>query len=176
VIGFVGNLVPVKIADNFTVIFKKTGKKSFAFVVVNDGPIRDKIQLECLEYNLSVDFVGRVWQDDVFKYMNLMDVLILPSRNEGWPCVVLEAQACGVPVVGSDNGGIPEAIEDGGMVVHDGDDFENRFAEAVINQLANPPSRQELRERALEYDWLRIVEKEIDVYQTLIFKAHIDES
>jgi len=73
-----------------------------------------------LEYNLSVDLVGCAWQDDVYKYMELMDVLILPSRNEGWQCVVLEAQACGVPVVGSDNWGISEVIEDGGMIVQEG--------------------------------------------------------
>lgn len=39
--------------------------------------------------------------DEVPYYMNAIDVMILPSRNEGWPCIVLEAQACGVPVAGS---------------------------------------------------------------------------
>lgn len=167
-VGFVGNISYVKRADRFVSIFQKIySGLEVQFAVVGNGPLLGKVSEQCRARKLPTRFFGRVASDDVPLYMNAMDVMILPSRNEGWPCVVLEAQACGVPVVGSDNGGIPEAIEDGGMVVHDGDDFENKFGEAVINQLANLPSRQELRERALEYDWLRIVEKEIEVYEDL---------
>jgi len=45
--------------------------------------------------------IGRVSQVDVAKYMNAMDVMVLPSRNEGFGAVVIEAQACGTCVVGS---------------------------------------------------------------------------
>lgn len=169
VVGFVGNLVPVKRADRFPAIFKKIAEKTDArFLVVGDGPLREKIQQDCSKYNLRVDFVGRVPQDDVFKYMNLMDVLILPSRNEGWPCVVLEAQACGVPVVGSNNGGIPEAIGNGGSVVQDGENFEERFAKSVVEFLRNPVDSLELRKRAVQFDWSIVVGKEIAVYKEVI--------
>jgi len=79
--------------------------------------------------------------------MNAMDVMILPSRNEGFGAVIIEAQACGVPVVGSSNGGIPEAIGDGGIVVEEGENFEKRFAEAVINFLENPIDSNYIREK-----------------------------
>ena len=97
-----------------------------------------------------------------------MDVMILPSKNEGWPCVVLEAQACGVPVVGSSNGGIPEAIGDGGIVVEEGEDFEKRFAEAVVELLKNPIERDYLRERALGFSWKNIVKQEVTVYEEVL--------
>jgi len=117
---------------------------------------------------LKVKFVGRVPNDEVPYYMNAMDVMILPSRNEGWPCVVLEAQACGVPVVGSSNGGIPEAIGDGGIAVEEGENFEKRFAEAVINLLENPIDSNCIREKALEYSWENIVKKEVKVYEEVV--------
>ena len=100
--------------------------------------------------------------------MNAMDVMILPSRNEGWPCVVLEAQACGVPVVGSSNGGIPEAIGDGGIVIEEGEDFEKRFADAVVELLKNPIDSGYLRERALGFSWENIVKQELTVYEEVL--------
>ena len=106
--------------------------------MVGDGELRKSIENECKKRKLKVKFVGSVSHEEVPYYMNAMDVMILPSRNEGWPCVVLEAQGCGVAIVGSSNGGIPEAIGDGGIVVEEGEDFEKRFAESVVKLLENP--------------------------------------
>jgi len=117
---------------------------------------------------LNVKFVGRVSQDKVPYYMSAMDVMILPSRNEGFPTVVNEAQACGIPVVGSSNGGIPEEIGDGGIVVEEGENFEKGFAEAVINLLENPIDSNCIREKALEYSWENIVKKEVKVYEEVL--------
>jgi len=100
--------------------------------------------------------------------MNAMDVMILPSRNEGFGAVIIEAQACGVPVVGSSNGGIPEAIGDGGIVIEEGEDFEKRFAEAVVEMLKNPIEREYLRERALGFSWENIVKREVAVYEEVL--------
>jgi len=106
--------------------------------------------------------------DEVPYYMNAMDVMILPSRNEGFGAVIIEAQACGVPVVGSSNGGIPEAIGDGGIVIEEGEDFEKRFAEAVVEMLKNPIEREYLRERALGFSWENIVKREVAVYEEVL--------
>jgi teichuronic acid biosynthesis glycosyltransferase TuaC len=150
VVGFVGGLKKIKRADKLPEIFEYIlSKKDVEFLVVGDGELRENVEKECQKRNLNVKFVGRVSQDKVPYYMNAMDVMILPSRNEGWPCVVLEAQACGVPVVGSSNGGIPEAIGDGGMAVEEGEDFEKRFAEAVVEMLKKPIDSGYLRKRAL---------------------------
>lgn len=100
--------------------------------------------------------------------MNAMDVMILPSRNEGFGAVVIEAQSCGVPVVGSDNGGIPEAVGNGGIIVKEGDYFEKRFATAVIELLDNPIDSETLRQRSLSFSWQNIVNKELEIYEKLI--------
>ncbi len=169
-VGFVGNLIDIKRADKLPRIFWEIRKmrQDTEFIVVGDGELRHTICKQCEDYQLPANFVGRVLPDQVPNYMNLMDVLVLPSRNEGWPCVVLEAQACGVPVVGSDNGGIPEAIGEGGSVVPDGENFEERFAKAVVEILKNPIDPQELRKRAVQFDWSITVGKEIEVYRDVL--------
>ena len=169
VVGYVGNLKYVKRADKFSEIFENIAlKQEVEFLVVGDGELRENVEKECRQKSLKVKFLGRVPNDEVPYYMNAMDVMILPSRNEGFGAVIIEAQACGVPVVGSSNGGIPEAIGDGGIVIEEGEDFEKRFADAVVELLKNPIERDYLREKALEYSWENVVKKEIDVFNTIL--------
>ncbi len=169
VVGFVGNLLPVKRADKLPEIFYEINKqKEVDFLVVGDGPLKKEIEQRCKEKNLNVLFTGKIPHDEIPKYMNAMDVMILPRRNEGFGAVVIEAQSCGVPVVGSDNGGIPEAVGNGGIIVKEGDYFEKRFATAVIELLDNPIDSETLRQRSLSFSWQNIVNKELEIYEKLI--------
>ncbi|AIY85866.1 MULTISPECIES: glycosyltransferase family 4 protein [unclassified Thermotoga] len=169
-VGFVGNLVPIKRADKLPEIFGKIAKElpNTRFLIVGDGVLKDKILKEMK--GLDVVFTGRVVQTKVAKYMNAMDVMVLPSRNEGWPCVVLEAQACGTCVIGSSNGGIPEAIGFPEYVVEEGNRFEERFAKRVVQVLREGYDMNKLLERAKGFAWKYIVEKEIDVYKRVVRK------
>ncbi len=172
VVGFVGNLINVKRADKLPEIFSYISSIYDAeFLVVGDGELRKGIENECKKRKLKVKFVGRVSHEDVSYYMNAMDVMILPSRNEGFGAVVIEAQGCGVAVVGSSNGGIPEAIGDGGIVVEEGENFEKRLAESVVKLLENPIDGSYLRKRAMDFSWENIVEKEINVYNEVLNKV-----
>jgi len=169
VVGFVGGLKEVKRADKLPEIFSYISSIYDAeFLVVGDGELRKGIENECKKRKLKVKFVGRVSHEEVPYYMNAMDVMILPSRNEGFGAVVIEAQGCGVAVVGSSNGGIPEAIGDGGIVVEEGEDFEKRFAESVVKLLESPIDKSYLRKRALSFSWKNIVEKEIEIYNEVL--------
>jgi glycosyltransferase involved in cell wall biosynthesis len=58
---------------------------------------------------LNAEFAG--WRDDVREVLNRLDLLVIPSSNEGLPRVMLEAFSAGVPVMAFPTGGIPEAIE-----------------------------------------------------------------
>ena len=64
-----------------------------------------------LASGLPVEFLD--WQDDVRAVMRELDVLVMPSKQEGMPRVLLEAISAGLPVVAYPVGGIPEVIEDG---------------------------------------------------------------
>ncbi|KAF2955574.1 glycosyl transferase group 1 [Marinitoga sp. 38H-ov] len=164
-VGFVGNLIPIKRADKLPDIFNLIGIKNTKFIVVGDGYLRNEIENKTK--NLDILFTGRVSQNDVAKYMNAMDIMILPSRNEGWPCVVLEAQACGTDVIGSNNGGIPEAIGFEEYIVEDDDNFEYRFAKRVREVLKNGYDRNKIIDRAKEFTWENIVDKEINIYNKI---------
>ncbi|ACR80322.1 MULTISPECIES: glycosyltransferase [Kosmotoga] len=163
-VGFVGNLIPIKRADKLPEIFHDISRSipNIHFIVVGDGYLKRDIEKRTKD--LQITFTGRIKPERVPIYMNAMDVMILPSRNEGWPCVVLEAQACGVPVVGSSNGGIPEAIGDNDMIVTEGPNFENRFAKRVIYVLKNSVSPNKLRRRAVKFSWKSMVRREIEIY------------
>jgi glycosyltransferase involved in cell wall biosynthesis len=104
----------------------------------------------------------------VAKYMNAMDVMVLPSREEGFGAVVIEAQACGTCVIGSSNGGIPEAIGFPEYVVKEGDQFEERFAKRVVEVLKEGYDMNRILERVKEFTWKNIVGKEIDVYRRVM--------
>lgn len=85
-----------------------------------------------------VKFLGH--RDDVPDLLREMDVLVLPSFDEGMPLVLLEAMACGVPVVATRVGGVDELVEDGidGLLVPPGD--VAALAEA-IDRLVSDPTR-----------------------------------
>lgn len=175
VIGYVGRLETIKGAHFLPDIFRNIKKyiKNVLFVVVGDGKLKNYIKKKCKIYNLEVIFTGTVNQEKLAILYNAMDVLIVPSLKEGLSCVILEAQACGVPVVGSNIGGIPEAIggREFGLVLDLGKGFEKRFAEGVIEIIKNRPSKDFLRKRALEFSWDKTIQKEIDIYNLIIKKS-----
>jgi len=169
VIGFVGGLVADKRADCFFDLFsmiKKIEPEAY-FIVIGDGPFAGK--LRDAKEHLSVHMTGFLSQNEVAGWMATFDVLILPSRVEGWGCVIKEAQAMGVPCVGSDSGGIPEAIGSGGVIVKDsGEDFIEDFARAVVRVLKDPLDPKDVIKSAQGFTWEETVGKEVAVYTEVI--------
>jgi len=123
---YVGRLSPEKNID--TILFAVDCLKKNINVelwIVGSGDELDR--LERLEKQLgivrSVKFLGRIpWGDKLFQIMRESDVLVLPSKTEGLPLVLIEAMSQGLPVVASDVGGIPEIVKDeiSGLLVSPG--------------------------------------------------------
>jgi len=90
-------------------------------MIVGDGPERKKLEklVAKLELENNVVFIGAVKPDKVVNYYGLCDTLVLPSNFEGWGRVVVEACACGKPVIMTDVGCAGEVIINGksGLVV-----------------------------------------------------------
>lgn len=109
VIGSVGRLSEEK-GHLFLIRSISSCANNVHLVLVGDGPMRPVLEAEVRQLGLGqrVHFMGH--RDDVEALMPGFDIFCLPSLNEGLPRTLLEAQACGVPVVASDTGGVREAV------------------------------------------------------------------
>jgi teichuronic acid biosynthesis glycosyltransferase TuaC len=168
VVGFLGNLNTLKGADLVPEIVKlvvRSGCRA-RFVVAGAGELSDVLKRNC--EGLPVDIIGRLRPAQVPDYLRGLDLLIVPSRSEGWPTVVLEAHSCGVRVLGSDAGGTPEAIGDVRFVVHRGPDFELRFAKRLIAMIECRADVMELRRRALKFSWTEIASREAEMLDAAV--------
>jgi glycosyltransferase involved in cell wall biosynthesis len=132
---FAGRLVPQKGVD---VLIEAVASMSedTRVVIVGDGPARQDLERQAAQHcPTRVEFVGRLNRLAVLELMRSALAVVLPSRAyENQPLVVLEAQALGVPVIGSDIGGIPELVVDGatGWTVRAGDPASLRAALATL--------------------------------------------
>lgn len=134
-VGSVGRLVPVKGFDVLIEAVRSLGDDVDAeYVVLGDGPERDA--LERAAQGLPVSFPGAVHDPGaVADFLRGLDVFVLPSRSEGLPNVVLEAAACGVPVVATSAPGI-EGAAPGAVLVAPDDPIA--LAGALRAQLRDP--------------------------------------
>lgn len=168
VVGFVGNLNKLKRADKLTDIFeniKDNMKEEVSFLVVGDGLLKDVIMRGGKDKLLNICFTGNVDADKVRDYMNVMDVMILPSRKEGFGCVIIEANACGTMVVASDVGGIGEAIQNKDLMVEEGENFEIRFAQKVCEVLNSNYDKLELIKQTKDkFTWESVTNDEVRLY------------
>lgn len=116
IILFVGRLHPVKNVDLLLKAFSRLNKsKEYILVIVGDGPERQHLNdlASSLGINDLVRFEGFKPKETVLEFIKASDVLVLPSLVEGQPRVVLEAWACGLPVVASKVRGVDNLINDG---------------------------------------------------------------
>lgn len=117
------------------------------FVLAGDGPERRALEARAGELELAVHFPGLI--GDVRGALSAFDLMMISSRFEGLPLVLLEAMASSTPVVATAVGGIPEAIEHerSGILVEARAD---RLAEAAAGLLGSPSRRRELARAAHE--------------------------
>lgn len=113
------------------------------YCVVGEGEERYPLEDLAKELDIedSVKFLGFI--ADAPRHMRAFDMFLLPSRKEGLPYVLLEAQAAGVPVIASNVGGISEIVHDGEDGLLCPSESLEKFAEAIETLATN----QELRER-----------------------------
>ena len=131
----VGNLVKSKRFDLTLRAFSKSfqGDTRVRLKIVGDGIERSSLKEMALDLGIDgqVVFTGRLSRAEVLKQLQESDAFVLPSDFETFGVAYIEALACGLPVIGTHNGGADEIINDGcGYLVDTGDDTQ--LAEAML--------------------------------------------
>lgn len=82
-------------------------------LIIGDGPLRNKLEILARNTSKNIQFLGWVDTEELIKFIIKSKILVVPSLSEPQGIVVIEAMACGIPVIGSNTGGIPDMIEHG---------------------------------------------------------------
>ena len=168
VVAFAGNLSAVKNVLVLPQIFKTVSEQfsePIHFIIAGDGKLRSQLEDE-LSSAAHISFLGNVEAEEMPALMNCVDVLVLPSLNEGLPLVCAEALKCGANVVGSDVGGIAEVIGHHNVVPH-GPDFVPQFAKKVVamlearNESDDLAGQQALQQLPPEISWAKTTAREL---------------
>jgi L-malate glycosyltransferase len=152
-------------------------------ILIGDGPDLDKFkkQVQSLELDKVIQFRGKLSDSDLNIEYERSDLFILPSitqKNivmEGLGVVLLEAMASGIPVIGSNTGGIPDIIEDGvnGLLVPPGD--PKALALAIIRIFNDSYLAERFRDAGLRtvkerFSWDRIADQFSEIYTKIVEK------
>lgn len=172
---FTGRLVEGKGIDVLLAAWKNVVLefKNVCLLVLGQGPIENKLKRLCqgLGITKKVRFVGLV--NDVRRYLAMSDLFVFPSFYEGFPNSLLEAMACGLPVISTRIGGVVDVVEnrENGVLVEPGN--ASQLAEALKTLISDTEYASILGKRALEtaregYDINVISEKYMALYERLM--------
>ncbi len=130
-------------------------------------------QIRELGVEEGVRLLGYVSDDDLIELYHAADAAVFPSLYEGFGFPVLEALACGVPVVAGNNSSIPEVASGAGILVED-NDIEG-WSRAIVGLLGSSEQAEKLAvvgiERAREFSWRRTAELTLQAYEAFLRSA-----
>jgi glycosyltransferase involved in cell wall biosynthesis len=171
--AFVGRLTRQKNPELLLAAWSRCATSWAHLVFVGDGPLRAVLERQHsgLPSTSAVTFTGAV--ADVPAFMQAMDIMVLPSEAEGISNALLEAMACGVPVVATDVGGVRDVLGSAGkagVVVPAGSSAS--LAEAISTLVDSPALRREIGTAARtviedRYDIRRVVTQYLSLYGEL---------
>jgi glycosyltransferase involved in cell wall biosynthesis len=164
----VGNLLAFK--GHGIVIEALASLPECDLVIAGEGPDRAAFNAIARKAGVAerVRFVGSLSQEKLSEYYAAADVLVLASSREGWPNVLLEAMACGTPVVATKAGGVPEIVTsmEAGVVVEERS--ARALAHAVRELFANPRDRAATRRFAEQFGWGATTKGQLQLFRQVL--------
>lgn len=182
VLAFAGRIQPLKAPDvllraTAALVRRDPGLRRRLVVLVAGGPSGSGLEqprsLMDLAVELGIDDVTRFLPpqggQDLVNVYRAADVVAVPSHNESFGLVALEAQACGTPVVAARVGGLPVAVDDevSGLLVptHDTEDWADALARVALRPEVRAVLSRGAREHAQRFSWRRTTDALLDIYR-----------
>lgn len=175
IVSFAGKLTHFKGVDvllKAARIYERDLDGNIATIIAGNGELYEELNKLKRELGLrNIYFLGHVNQKQLVKLYNIADVSTVPSRTEPFGLVAIEALACATPVVGTNQGGLPDFItKDVGKLVAVDDDME--LADAIIEELTRDDSEKRAgncHKYAKEnFSWKHSIGEVEDIYKTVI--------
>lgn len=137
--------------------------------LIGEGHLKDDLKELAEKNKIKVKFLDRVAHDNIPDLLRNSDLFILPSLNEGMSNAVLEAMACGLPVIVTDTGGSKELINGNGFIVNKADQAALKKS---INQFIDNPALIKTmgsisRKLAEKMSWGNVASSYMDIYMNL---------
>jgi glycosyltransferase involved in cell wall biosynthesis len=175
IVGFLGRFIKAKGLGLLMRALDTVGTPWRA-LFVGGGPMEGELHEWANRHEDRVRIVGGVTHDAVPAWLNAMDLLVAPSQTtpqwrEQFGRMLIEAFACGVPVIGSDSGEIPYVVGDAGVIVGERD--KAGWCRALSELLESPSRRAELAARGRErahalYAWPVVARRHLDFFTELL--------
>jgi len=142
-----------------------------SLLMVGDGPELPRAEQSVREGGLTgkVHFIGR--QDPVESLLGVSDLLLLPSETESFGLAALEAMACGVPVMSSDAGGLPELIEDGRCGILVPENGQEQGIQKAVALLSNAAMLEQFRQASIRRASDFSLDRVLPLYEALYRKV-----
>ena len=153
-VGYIGRLSVEKGVFNYVeaipIVLSK--RPDVIFQIIGQGPLIDKIKEYLIDKRITenVKLIGWVNHKDLPKYLNQLKLVVLPSYTEGLPNIILEAMACGTPVLATPVGAIPDIIKKG----ENGFIMDNNSPECIAENILssiNDKKLEQITTAALEF-------------------------
>jgi glycosyltransferase involved in cell wall biosynthesis len=151
-------------------LIKQQGLSIQLWKVSDDFKAEDKYYIQSNDLKDSIKYLGYLDKSTLVKVYNATDALVAPSFHEGFGITLLEAMACGTPVISSNVSAMPEVVGEAGILV---DPYRDQvIAEAVRRLYNNPVYCQELSHKGLQrvrsFTWEKVAEQMAKVYEKVL--------
>ncbi len=175
-IGYFGRLKKYKCVDHLIHAFMRLKNKfpDLRLQIIGDGDDRLRLETIVKELNLTdrVQFLGFVDEELKAPLLQKMNFIVNTSSKEGWGLTVVEANACGVPVIAANVQGLRDSVIDGktGLLYEFGniDDLEMKMQELLQNKTRRDYLRENAIEWARSFDWNVAADKTLEIMNATI--------
>lgn len=174
---------PLKTKQNKKIVLISTGRlierKGYQYLIpalkdfnefelwlIGDGNLTNELKELAKQNNVDVKFLGKKNHKDLIKDLQKADIFILPSLNEGMSNSILEAMACGLPIITTDTGGSKELIKENGFIVEKESisDIKKILKKYLKDKSLIKKQGKKSREIAEKMSWKNTAEEYLEVY------------